>query len=252
MNVYERIQNICQSKGISITALCLKATGNKGNLSTWKNNHGHMRSDYLSNCADILDCTTDYILGRADSHGETAPINTNTDIASHANFENLSESQRAMLKCRINQLMINKFREENYFEDLNSELQVNDSYSWFMSLNDFSLDSKIPQMLTLLKVSHSSLFNGMNIVIKTKGAAQALQINFSDDAAFPILVSGDRIFNALSSLSISSLSVLDKEVLGQIEMHPGRTTSYPEAELRDVAKDPITNEPIVEDELKTT
>lgn len=66
MTVYQKLQNICKEKGISITSLCLQSTGNKGNLQTWKNNDGYMRSDYLSKCADLLECSTDYILGRTD------------------------------------------------------------------------------------------------------------------------------------------------------------------------------------------
>lgn len=67
MTVYERLKYMCEQKGMSITSLCLKSTGNKGNLSTWKNNDGHMRSNYLEKCADILDCSVDYLLGRTDN-----------------------------------------------------------------------------------------------------------------------------------------------------------------------------------------
>lgn len=64
MTVYERLLELCKKKNTTITALCLQATGNKGNLQTWKNNNGHMKSDYLLKCANILDCSTDYILGQ--------------------------------------------------------------------------------------------------------------------------------------------------------------------------------------------
>jgi len=63
MTIYERLQKECAKKGISITSLCLNATGNKGNLATWKNNNGNMRSDYLVNCAKILNVSTDFLLG---------------------------------------------------------------------------------------------------------------------------------------------------------------------------------------------
>ena len=67
MTVYERLLELCQQKNTTITSLCLQATGNKGNLQTWKNNNGYMRSDYLLSCADILGCSADYILGRTDN-----------------------------------------------------------------------------------------------------------------------------------------------------------------------------------------
>lgn len=84
MSVYDRLKQMCKSKNISITALCLKATGNKGNLATWKNNNGHMRSDYLSKCADILNCSTDYLLGRETSDTNIHSVADNHGIIGHA------------------------------------------------------------------------------------------------------------------------------------------------------------------------
>ena len=87
MTVYERLQTICKANGITITSLCLKATGNKGILSTWKNNKGHMRSDYLSACADILGCSTDYILGRSVPQN-TATITGEKNVIQQGNVSN--------------------------------------------------------------------------------------------------------------------------------------------------------------------
>lgn len=60
--MYERLSKLCDKNGISMTKLCTLVTGSNGNLNTWKK--GYMRSDYLAKCADILNVTTDYILGR--------------------------------------------------------------------------------------------------------------------------------------------------------------------------------------------
>ncbi len=60
--MYERLKQLCEEKGFTITRLCVEATGNKGNLKTWKNNNGHMRSDYLLNCAKLLGVSTDFLL----------------------------------------------------------------------------------------------------------------------------------------------------------------------------------------------
>ena len=82
--MYQRLLNICKEKGTTITSLCLQATGNKGNLQTWKNNNGHMRSDYLLNCADILDCSTDYILGREKENSiDIKSVHNNHGIIGH-------------------------------------------------------------------------------------------------------------------------------------------------------------------------
>lgn len=63
--MYNRLQELCRKKNTNVTELCVVVTGSSGNLGTWKK--GHMRSDYLAKCADILGCSTDYILGRTDA-----------------------------------------------------------------------------------------------------------------------------------------------------------------------------------------
>lgn len=59
--LYERIKKICEEHGTTITAICVKVTGNKGNLTTWKG--GNVRTDYLIGIAQELHCSTDYLLG---------------------------------------------------------------------------------------------------------------------------------------------------------------------------------------------
>lgn len=63
--MYQKLKNICKAKGINVTQLCTLVTGSSGNLATWKK--GYMRSDYLAKAADILNCSTDYILDRTDN-----------------------------------------------------------------------------------------------------------------------------------------------------------------------------------------
>lgn len=58
----ERLKKLCKENNTNITALCVEVTGSKGNLATW--NKGHMRSDYLLKCAEILNVSTDYLLGK--------------------------------------------------------------------------------------------------------------------------------------------------------------------------------------------
>lgn len=90
MTIYERLSAICKREGLTITALCVQVTGNKGNLQTWKNNKGHMRSEYLSKCADVLGCSTDYILGRVENNN---PANSNNTISGNNNIIGNHNSQ---------------------------------------------------------------------------------------------------------------------------------------------------------------
>lgn len=88
MTVYERLQGECEKKGISITALCLEVTGNKGNLATWKRNNGHMRSEYLAKCAKILNVSTDYLLGNTPEQNVNSVSGNNNNVIGIAGHNN--------------------------------------------------------------------------------------------------------------------------------------------------------------------
>ncbi len=93
--MYERLQELCKQRGTTITAVCEKVTGNKGNLRTWKKDY--MRSDWLDEVASLLETSTDYILGRTDNpdtsvknsivigHDNSGTATVNSDIPSNNN-----------------------------------------------------------------------------------------------------------------------------------------------------------------------
>lgn len=84
--MYKRLQDLCKIKGTNITHLCEQVTGSTGNLTTWKK--GYMRSDYLSKAADILDCSTDYLLGRTSSTAFNFQDNNSGNIINGSNGNN--------------------------------------------------------------------------------------------------------------------------------------------------------------------
>lgn len=234
--VYERLRELCKKNNLTPTSLCIDITGSQGNLATWKK--GNIRSDYLLQIADRFGVSVDYLLGRNNSlYVKKSMSQDNIDIG------NLSESQRAMLKYRIHQLMVNKYRKEDFFADLDKDLGTDNSFKWFRCLNDFSLDEKIPQMLVGTNVDVSSIFDTMSIAIKSKSTAQALSMEYAKDAAFPIIVSGNKFFSALSTLSLASLSILENDLPSQISIkqinsadsETELTTSYRTNSNREIA-----------------
>lgn len=105
--MYDRLKKICKENGLSVTALCEKATGNSGNLATWKK--GYMRSDYLAICADILGVSTDYLLGREQ---KTAPTMRESDF--HNVLNGLSDSELEELLMFARYL---KYKREHQSDD---------------------------------------------------------------------------------------------------------------------------------------
>jgi hypothetical protein len=65
--MYNLLRQLCRERGFTVTQLCIQVTGNSGNLATWKK--GYMRSDYLLRAGEILNVSTDYLLGRTDNPG---------------------------------------------------------------------------------------------------------------------------------------------------------------------------------------
>lgn len=86
--MYERLKELCASKGLNVTQLCKEVTNSSGNLSTWKK--GYMRSDYLSLVADRLQCSTDYLLGRVDQPTAVYSIVGNNNLQVNGNNGNNS------------------------------------------------------------------------------------------------------------------------------------------------------------------
>lgn len=58
--IYERLTTLCKEKGTSITALCEKVKGSKGNLVTWKK--GKIDAVDLAMIKDLLNISVDDIL----------------------------------------------------------------------------------------------------------------------------------------------------------------------------------------------
>ena len=71
----------------------------------------------------------------------------------------------------------------------------------------------------------------MSIVIKNKATATALSVDYSGDTAFPILVAGNKIFPALSTMSLASLDALENGLQRQIDINQTRSDTNIEDDL---------------------
>lgn len=222
----ERTLELIEKKNISKNKLLTDLKLSKNSFVNWSERGTVPSAETIEKIADYFGVTTDYLLGRTDLTDTEKTMKLTLD-----DIRNLSEAQRAMLKCRIHQLMINKYQKDDFFEDLNDKLNINNSYMWFYHLNDFSLDDKIPQMLIGTEADLNSLFDKMSIVIKNKATATALSVDYSGDTAFPILVAGNKIFPALSTMSLASLDALENGLQRQIDINQTRSDTNIEDDL---------------------
>lgn len=75
-NMYNIIENLCKSKGITVTEMCRKTNISRGSLTDLKANRSKSLSqNALSKIADYFDVSTDYLL-----RGESDKQSTDEDI----------------------------------------------------------------------------------------------------------------------------------------------------------------------------
>jgi|GEM_PF-2309735 len=72
--IFERVKNLCDERGLSVTTLITEVTGSAGNAPTWKK--GHIRPDYLLSVCNRLNVSADYLL----KGKETSPANKNDSM----------------------------------------------------------------------------------------------------------------------------------------------------------------------------
>lgn len=94
--MYELIRQLCAEKGLSATKLCLDITGNSGYLAVWKK--GHIRADHLCKLADILEVSTDYLLGRSNNLCISDNCNDNDRVLITYSTDNLDKFQKELLQ----------------------------------------------------------------------------------------------------------------------------------------------------------
>ena len=70
--IYEKIENLCEEKGIKITNLCKEITKSPGNLIAWKKDS--FKPAVLTKIADYFNCSVDYLLGKEKSSPETEEL----------------------------------------------------------------------------------------------------------------------------------------------------------------------------------
>lgn len=103
--MYQKLKVLCKERGTTVTQLCIQATGNSGNLATWKK--GYMRSDYLLKVSDILNVSVDYLLGRTDNPNGYSISNIDTTIngtQAHIINNNVSDNDLYDIKNSLGQL----------------------------------------------------------------------------------------------------------------------------------------------------
>lgn len=97
--MYNKLQKLCNIRGTTPTALCKQVTGSGGNLATWKK--GYMRSDYLSKVADILHCSTDYLLDR--ENGDADICITSSESKHLSKYRCLDEHGKRIIDYCLNE-----------------------------------------------------------------------------------------------------------------------------------------------------
>lgn len=98
-NLYDRIKTACESKGITVSALCLQLGMSKSVLSDLKSGRKKtLSAETLGRIAAHLQVSTDSLLG-----SETAPadILDQVDVAFYGDFKELSPEQKEAVRDMV-------------------------------------------------------------------------------------------------------------------------------------------------------
>ena len=94
---YERLQQLCNEKGVKITNVVSELKISTGNLSKWKNGV-QPKATTLSNLAAYFNVSTDYLLGNTDVKEPSASITFDDFTAAmHNQSKLLTDEQKQQL-----------------------------------------------------------------------------------------------------------------------------------------------------------
>lgn len=95
-NLYERIKQACEEKGLTVSAMCLNLGMSKSLMSDLRSGRKKtLSSDTLGRIADYLQVSADYLLGK-----ETDVLDQ-VDIAFYGEFKELTDEQRQTVRDMV-------------------------------------------------------------------------------------------------------------------------------------------------------
>ena len=166
--------------------------------------------------AELLHTTPKEIKTMINDNSYNEPEN---NIQDFDRFRHASEAQRAMLKCRIYCLCIDKYQSTDFAECFSKDIVTEPHYvkEWFSSPNNYCLDNKLPQIISTFSLTPDTLFQDMNVVLEPN-EVKSLKIELEGGVPdYTVIVSGDKVFSKLRGLSLSSLTAIGKGLRTQIQ-----------------------------------
>lgn len=98
--ITDRIRELCDDRGTSLTALCKEVTGSSGNTATW--NKDRVRSDWLREICKKLSVSADYLLELSDNKQISVSNSSESVFAVNSSSRNNSEWMDKINKLPVN------------------------------------------------------------------------------------------------------------------------------------------------------
>ena len=96
-NLYERIQSVCESKGVSVSAMCVQLGMSKSVLSDLKAGRKKtLSAETLRRIADFLQVSVDSLLGK-----QEADVLDAVDIAFYGEFKELDDHEKEVVRDMV-------------------------------------------------------------------------------------------------------------------------------------------------------
>lgn len=207
----ERFTRLCNERGESPSAVCVKVGLSNSTYSMWDEN-SMPRKATLLRMSDYFGVSVEYLKGETNEKNKVLTFNENftesekelvvayrkhpemheavhkilgievgkrkTGVA-EIRFDNMEYYQRRWFKFTMKEHLIDFFHTDDIYESLNNALNVRTALQWIRIPEDCSLDSKISAMLTLISKTNETFFDNKLFKVRNKVEADLLKLDWN-------------------------------------------------------------------------
>ena len=241
-----RIKQLCKDKKMSVKSVLEECSLNKSFIYDLEKRGSVPSIEAFYNLANYLDCSVDYLLGRADNYKSRTEMEQKTmENNLNRKYNKLSESQRAVLKYELYNKLIDSYKDELFFNRdefkcvFGGDTPLN-IVGWFQTAIDYSLEASgdLSKMLKgVFDINCVSLNDdaavdfiiGNKIIGIDKLTAQKFSIAIPeycarDDLHATFLISERELFDKLAGINVATLEYVANELYKQMTF--GGSTIY--------------------------
>ncbi len=265
----ERFTRLCNERGESPSAVCVKLGLSNSTYSMWDEN-SMPRKATLLRMSDYFGVSVEYLKGESNEKNKALVFDecfTEKEkelVTAYRNHPEMHEAVHKILGMEegehnmanvftsYNDILKEYFKivlgqelhiknPENAFGKLDEQLGVNGSVKWFHDINDSSLNDRVDEILTYVGKTYETIYDGKLFVIENAEIAKILDIEFSDTCVSGKIIDGKTAYEKLAALDSEQQQALKKAYIKHNISSTAKIAAKGDAEVQ-IAKNPKTSD----------